>query len=154
MSTFKYFALLFSAIMLFSACGDLTAKEIARVSASKPGDIAPRAAYVQLKKGDKIAIWSDMDFEYQSTPEMDFKVELYLNDALYETLEFKPTQKNMTINEVKSTTGKRKTWSFSGKNEEIEIRESGRFKCIAYLRTGFSVGLRINRADIVLKRKK
>ncbi|MNJ90971.1 hypothetical protein D3C87_86120 [compost metagenome] len=152
-TTKKGLFLLITGALLLTACADMNAKEILRVKMSKPGYL-PSYSFARMKKGDKIAIWSDMDFSYTgSRIELDVQVELYLKDSLYETIEFSPTRKSLTLNEVKETEGSRTNWKFSGKNEEIVIKEDGNYKCIAYLKSP-KISFRSKKAEIVLKRKK
>lgn len=150
----KRFFLLIAGIILFNSCGDMTAKEILRVKMTRPGDLYPKHAYATMEKGDKIAIWSDMDFSYVGTSiQLEVQVELYLKDSLIETINLSPLDKSITLNEVTETEKSRTIRKFSGKNKEIEIRQDGNYKCIAYLKnTGSS--FQVNKAEIVLKRKK
>lgn len=149
----KWLFLLITGVLLLNSCGDMTAKEISRVKMSRPGDLVPKYSFAQMKKGDKIAIWSDMDFNYIGTSiKLDVLVELYLKDTLHETIEIAPLQRSITLNEVKEKEGSRTNWKFSGKNKEIVIKEDGNYKCIAYLKTSNS-SFRSKKAEIVLKRK-
>lgn len=148
----KRFFLFIAGVILLSSCGDMMAREILRVKMSHPGDLVPKYSFVQMKKGDKIAIWSDMDFNYIGVLKMTVILELYLQDTLHETIELSPLERNMVLDEVKEKQGSRTNWKFLSKNKEVTIKEDGNYKCIAYLKTS-NGSFNENKAEIVLKRK-
>lgn len=152
----KYLIFLLGAGMLLHACSDLNAKEIGRIPVNEynPANLGYRSLHIQLKKGDKIALWSEMDMEYDGSVQMSLSVDMTLDDKPYQSLELNPFEKSITVNETKTISGKHTQWRFSGKNEEIEIKESGRYKFVAVLKTSFNPTLRMKQPQLILKRKK
>lgn len=150
--------LFLAAILLFSACSDLTAKEIARIPINPydPSGMNYRSSNVSLKKGDNIAVWTNLDMQYKGALTLEMTLEMYKPDGeLYQAFVFNPFVQKMTTNEVKKTSGNETQWKFSAKNEEFTVKDSGRYKFVAVLKTSLNTSLRmISKPEIVLKRKK
>lgn len=139
---------------LIVSCNYLTSEEIGRLSFKSSSSVKTdkfKELQIDLKKGDVIYFWSNMDVEYRDDVDLRFKVEIHKNSSKYTVLEIDPTDKNITIGEAKSTFGNRTTWSFTGKNEEVEIHEDARYTFKASLLTSANSSLIINKADLVLR---
>ncbi|GAA3520416.1 hypothetical protein GCM10022393_38320 [Aquimarina addita] len=141
--------------LLIIACSALTGEEIARLSINKlssENNLIIKEATLDLKKGDEIAIWSDMDYSYEGDSSLLFKIEILKDGVSLESFVIDPTDKNITINEVTTSVFNKTNSSFSGKNSEIEIEEDGTYTFKGFLFTEYNSNLEINKAEIVLKR--
>lgn len=149
-------ALLVAMGLLLHSCGDLTAKEIARVPVNKydPSGFGQKYTRVSLLQNDNIAIWTDIDMDYKGPVDLAMTLEIYKsNDELYKRIEFSPFEKTITKNEVKLTANGRTQWKFSGKNAEIKVEQAGMYKFVATLRTSMNSTLKMKQPQVVLKRK-
>ena len=137
------------------ACDALTGKEVARLPiniVSTAGHEVTRAATLQLQKNDKIALWSDMDLAYSGEAPVRFQVAVTKDGAAFRQLKIDPTDKNITIGEVKTDINGKVSWSFSGKNMELQIPETGSYTFNARLVAAPNPTLQVAQAELVLKK--
>ena len=136
-------------------CDALLGKEVARLpvnEVSTPGHEVVKEATVPLKKGDEIALWSDMDFAYEGSSPVRFQVEVTKDGAPFKQLEIDPTEKNVTIGEVKTSVNESVNWRFSGKNTELVIPDAGSYTFRARLVAAANPTLRLTKAELVIKK--
>lgn len=143
-------------ILLFTGCSALTGEEIGRLPINQVStdddNLVIKELSLDLKKGDEIAIWSDMDIEYEGDVAMRFRVEILKNGENFGGLEIDPTDKNITIGEIKTSLMNKTDWSFSGKNSEIKIEEDGNYTFKGILVASENRTLKVNKAEVVLKK--
>ncbi|CAL2101521.1 conserved protein of unknown function [Tenacibaculum sp. 190130A14a] len=143
-------------IILFTGCSALTGEEIGRLpinQVSKDDDnMIIKEISLDLKKDEEIAIWSDMDIEYEGNVVLRFRMEILKNGENFGGLEIDPTDKNITLGEVKTSLMNKTDWSFSGKNAEIKIEEDGNYTFKGILIASENSTLKVNKAEIVLKK--
>ena len=142
-------------ILVLSGCSALTGEEIARLTINKistDDNIIVKETSLDLKKGEEIAIWSDMDIQYEGNVALRFRMEILKNGEKFGGLELDPTDKNITIGEVKTSLMGETDWSFSGKNSEIKIEEDGKYTFKGILVASKNPTLIVNKAEIVLKK--
>ena len=107
--------------LLLTGCDALTGKEVGRLQInqlSTEGNLAIKETTLDLKKGEEIAIWSDMDIQYEGDVDLRFRIEILKNGERIDGYEIDPTKKNITLGEVKTSIMGKTDWSFSGKNSE------------------------------------
>jgi hypothetical protein len=143
-------------LLLFSGCSALTGEEIGRLPINQVStdnnNMIVKEISLELKKDDEIAIWSDMDIEYEGNVALRFRIEILKNGENFGGLEIDPTDKNITIAEVKTSLMDKTDWSFSGKNSEIKIEEDGNYTFKGILVSSENSTLKVNKAEIVLKK--
>ncbi|UOX32520.1 hypothetical protein LXD69_10700 [Flavobacterium sediminilitoris] len=151
----KITILLFSLLTLMS-CDLLTGEEIARLSINKVStseqNIFEKETNLNLKKDEEIAFWSEMDLEYLNEAHFQFRFRIYRNDEPYGILEFNPTEKNVTIGEVKTTIGDETKWHFTGKNKTLKIKEDGNYTFKGILKTTKNPSIKVNKAIVIIKK--
>ncbi|MDO7873574.1 hypothetical protein Q5H93_02435 [Hymenobacter sp. ASUV-10] len=139
---------------LLSSCDALLGKEVARLpinEVSTPGHEVVREASLQLQKGDEIALWSDMDLAYEGASPVRFQVQVTKDGTPFKELQLDPTEKNVTIGEVKTDINGSVKWRFSGKNAELVIPDAGSYTFKAMLVAAANPSLRVTKAELVLK---
>lgn len=140
---------------LFSACEMLTGKEIARFpvnAISTEDSLIYQEQSLDLKKGEEIAIWSDMDIEYEGPLNMRFRIQIVKDGKEFGGMEIDPTDKNITVGEVRTSLMDKTSWSFSGKNKSVTIEEDGNYTFKAFLVSTPNKSLKINKAELVFKK--
>jgi hypothetical protein len=140
---------------LLGGCDALMGKEVARLpinEVSTAGHEVAKEAAVPLKKDDEIALWSDMALAYEGDAPMRFQVQVLKNGAPFKQLELDPTEKNVTVGEVKTSVNDKVNWRFSGKNAELKIPEDGTYTFKARLVATNNPTLRVTKAELVLKK--
>lgn len=137
-----------------SACEALFGKEIARLpinAVSTEGHEVLKEAALQLKKADVISLWSDMDMTYEGEAPLRFQVTVLKNGAPFGQLELDPTDKNVTLGEVKTNVNGNVSWRFSGKNATLTVPENATYTFRGQLVAASNPSLKINKAELVLK---
>lgn len=141
---------------LLASCDALMGKEVARLpinEVSTSGHEVVKEATLQLKKDDKIALWSDMDLGYEGGDSpVRFQVQVTKDGAPFKELQLDPTEKNVTIGEVKTDVNGSVSWRFSGKNAELVIPDAGSYTFRARLVAAANPTLRVTKAELVLKK--
>ena len=146
---------LYWGLALLASCDALMGKEVARLpinAVSTAGHEVVKEATVQLQKDDKIALWSDMDLAYDGDSPVRFQVQVTKDGAPFKELQLDPTEKNVTIGEVKTDLNGSVNWRFSGKNAELVVPEAGSYTFKAMLVAAANPTLRVNKAELVLKK--
>ena len=143
-------------LALLTGCEALLGKEVARLSINKvsidDNNLIIKEASFDLKKGEEIGIWSDMDIKYEGDVALRFKIEILKNGKSLDRLEIDPTEKNITIGEIKTSLMSKTDWSFFGKNYEIKITDDGNYTFKGILVASDNSTLKVTKAEIVLKK--
>tara|TARA_B110000211_G_C14066761_1_gene548011 strand:- start:394 stop:864 length:471 start_codon:yes stop_codon:yes gene_type:complete len=143
-------------LTLLIGCEALTGKEVARLPINAVtidnNNLLTKEATLDLKKGEEILIWSEMDFEYEGDVALRFKIEIAKNDSVLTIIEIDPTEKNISMSEVKTSFMNKTDWSFSGKNAEYKIKEDGTYTFKGLLVASENSTLKVNKAELVLKK--
>lgn len=139
-----------------AGCSAITGEEVARLPINQisvsDDNLIMKEASLALKKGDKIALWSEMDVKYEGDVLLRFKLEILKDGELFQGLEIDPTDKNITIGEVKSSIMGKTDWRFSGKNGQIKIEEDGHYTFKAIFVASNNPSLKVDKAELVLKK--
>src|SRR3989338_1517010 len=104
----KLFFFLLGGIFL-SACSAMMGEELARLPVNKisatEDQLFVEEATVELKKGEQIAFWSEIDLESEGDLALEFRVQVWNNNEQIELLNVYPFQGNITMNESKVQLG-------------------------------------------------
>lgn len=143
-------------VSILVSCNAITGEEVARLPinqvSTSDDNLIVKETSLKLKKDEEIAIWSEMDMEYEGDVALRFKMEILKDGEKYGALEVDPTDKNVTIGEVKTSIMDKTKWSFSGKNAEIKIEEDGNYTFRAILAASENPTLKIDKAELILKK--
>lgn len=138
------------------SCDSITGEEIARLPINKVSTgedkLFEEEAVLDLKKGDKISFWSDIDLEYKDELFFGFRIRVWKNNVPYGIIEFESTDKNITIGEFKTNINGKTKWSFTGKNSEMEIKEDAKYKFRGIFKTSTNESLVVNKAELIIKK--
>lgn len=146
---------LFVLTLLLTACDALTGKEVGRLQInqlSTEENLVIKETTMDLKKDDEIGIWSDMDIEYEGDVALRFRVEVWKDGEQIGTFEIDPTDKNITMGEVKTTVMGKTEWSFSGKNSEYKIEADGKYTFKGILVSSENSSLKVTKAEVFFKK--
>ncbi|UYZ64206.1 hypothetical protein [Hymenobacter weizhouensis] len=138
-----------------SSCSALFGEEVARLpvnAVSTAGREVVRETSLPLRKDDVLAVWSDMDMAYDGEAPVRFQILVLKNGAPFNQLEIDPTEKNVSVGEVKTSLNGKTNWRFSGKNAEVTIPENATYTFKARLIAANNPTLLIKRAEVVLKK--
>lgn len=109
-----------SVLSLILGCTNIIGEEVGRL---KINELSPekskeviKETTLDLKKGDEIGIWSDIDIEYQDNILLRFRIGVTKDGKQHGRFEIDPTEKSIKIGEFKSTIMGKTNWSFVGKN--------------------------------------
>jgi hypothetical protein len=143
-------------IALLTGCEALRGKEVARLPVNQISvDSNHRfiqEATLELKKGDKVNIWSEMDMAYEGKVKLQFNIEVQKNKQNMGVLMIDPTRKSLTMGEIKTVFNNKTDWSFSGKNSEFHVEEDASYTFRAILIASPNPTLKIKKAEVVLKK--
>lgn len=143
------------AVCYLAACSALTGEEVGRLPINKISSaegLITKETSIDLKQGDEIVFWSDMDMSYEGDAALRFRLTIQKEGASPDNLEIDPTVKDMTLGEVKTTLGNKTNWSFSGRNFIFNVQEDGRYNFKAILVASENSSLIINKAELVIKK--
>lgn len=141
--------------LLFISCSALTGEEIARLKINKistKGKIYDDTKDVELKQGDEIMFWSDLDLAYEGDVKLRFRVKIFKNGEKFKELEIDPFKKNITLGETKTVLMGKTNWSFTGKNMELKIEDDGTYTIGAILIAGNNPSITIEKAELIIKK--
>ena len=90
--------------------------------------------------------------KYEGEVDLRFRIEILKNGKKHGGLEIDPTDKNITIGEIKTSVMGKTNWSFSGKNSQFTIEDDGEYTFKGILVASNNPTLEIEKAEIVLKK--
>ena len=138
-----------------AGCSALTGEEVGRLAINKVSSeegLITKETTIDLKQGDEIVFWSDMDMSFEGDVGLRFRLTIQKEGGSPDNLEIDPTVKDMTLGEVKTTLGNKTNWSFSGRNFIFNVLEDGRYNFKAILVASENKSLIINKAELVIKK--
>jgi hypothetical protein len=147
-------AILMTSFVL-AGCDAITGKEVARLpinEVSTEANIVVKETTLDLQKDEEVAVWSDMDIEYEGDITLTFIVEVWRDGEKLGAREFDPTDKNVTIGEVKTTIMGKTNWSFSGRNSSFKIEDPGKYTFKGILVANENPSLKVTKAEVVFKK--
>jgi hypothetical protein len=136
-------------------CSALTGEEISRLAINKvstKGNFIDKDVMLELKQGDEIAFWSEMDMAYEGDINLRFRVKIFKNDIKMSELDIDPMKKSITIGEVKTSIMNKTKWSFTGKNYELKIEEDASYRIAAILIASNNPSLEVTKAELIIKK--
>lgn len=142
-------------LVFMVGCSAITGEEVARLPVneiSTENNLVAKEVSLDLKKDEEIAFWSDMNIEYEGDASLRFRVEVLKNGEDFGGFEIDPTDKSITLDEVRTTIMDKTDWSFSGKNSEIKIEDDGKYTFKAILVSSDNPSLKIKKAELVIKK--
>ena len=137
-----------------SACDALTGEEVARMDIQETSDreLIIKQATVNLKKGDEVAFWTEMDLEYENDLALRYSVEVWKDSQRLKAFDLDALNTNVRMMEVRTSFGNKTSWSYTGRMGKMEIAEDGIYDFKAILRSSGNPTLVLNKANLVLKR--
>lgn len=142
-------------LLSVNGCSALFGEEIGRVHALQEGqdfDAELNEVVLDLKKGDEIGIWSEMDMHYEGQVGIEIALGIWVDESILQEISFDPRDKNPSLMEVKTSLGNTTDWSFSGKHGTVKIEQDGSYLFRAVLKTSGGSNLKFDVADVVLKK--
>lgn len=137
-----------------SACDALTGEEVARMDIQETSDreLIIKQATVNLKKGDEVAFWTEMDLEYENDLALRYSVEVWKDSQRLKAFDLDALNTNVRMMEVRTSFGNKTSWSYTGRMGKMEIAEDGIYDFKAILRSSGNPTLVLKKANLVLKR--
>ncbi|WP_109850965.1 hypothetical protein [Aquimarina sp. AU58] len=135
-------------------CDALTGEEIGRISFKQTSDVEQiiRETTLDLKKGEKISFWTEIDIEYENELALIYTVELLIDSKEQGGFKMNALETNPTMMEIKKSLGNKTTWRYTGKMNHWTIKEDGNYTFKAVLHSSENHTLKINKAELVLKK--
>ncbi|UII23391.1 hypothetical protein [Fulvivirga ligni] len=156
MKNLSTLSIIICSLLALVSCDALTGEEVGRIPVNEVSTddehLILKETSVDLKQGDDVGIWSDMDLEYEGDVVVSFRMEVLKDGVKFGGMEIDPFEKDITMNETKTTIGGDTKWKFSGRNANLMIEEDGNYTFQAILVTSDNPSLKINKAEIVLKK--
>ena len=141
--------------LVLIGCDAITGKEVGRLQINKlrsEGNLVIKETTLDLTKDDEVGIWSDMDIEYEGDVALRFRVEILRDGVNLGTFEIDPTDKNITVGEVRTIVMDKTNWRFSGKNSEYTVDKTGKYTFKGILVASENSSLKVNKAEMVFKK--
>ncbi len=146
--------ILLTAILAYS-CDAISAKEVARLSFDRIAtqeNLNIQTTELELKAGDKIQLWTEMNMEYEGPLGLEYRVMVTKEADTLAFFQLDPEDKDVTMGEVKTSINDKTKWRFSGRMGKFAIEDDGLYKFSSMLASSENPSLKLNKADLVLKK--
>jgi len=146
--------LLMVSTLLLQSC-NLTGKEVARIKLTEPStkeNLKIESTNIELKAGDEISFWAQMDMKYKKPANMEYEIHLLHNDKEIDVLYLNPLETNITLNAKEFTINNSTKQSFTGKMGSYIIRDDGNYTVQTALLTSANIQLELKQADLIIKK--
>ncbi|MCE3226718.1 MAG: hypothetical protein K0S32_1269 [Bacteroidetes bacterium] len=143
------------AIVVFTACAALSAKEIARIAINKISNeenLDWKSTSIDLKKGEKLWLWTDLDIEYEGELGLEYQVLVIRDSDTLRMVKLNPLKCNVKMFEKTVSIMNKTTQSYEGSMEAFEIADDGKYTFNAILVSNHNETLKLTKADLVLKK--
>lgn len=137
------------------SCDAISAEEMARLSfdrVASQDDLNIQTTELELKAGDKIQLWTEMNMEYEGPLGLEYRVMITKEADTLAFLQLDPEDKDVTMGEFKTEFGNETKWRFSGRMSKITIEDDGLYKFSSVLASSENPSLKLKKADLVLKK--
>ncbi len=136
------------------SCDAITGKEVARVEINTISnhELSIKETRLDLKKGDNIAFWTDLDMEYEGDLGLVYNIEVVRDTTVLGQMELNALDASIKMMEVKTTFGDKTSWSFNGKIGSLGIDTDGHYTIKAIIRSSDNPTLNLKKADLVIKK--
>lgn len=142
--------------MIFTlyGCAGIGGEEIARMDFENLSNVElhTKEATINLKKGEKISFWSEIDLEFENQLMLVYTIEIWNDTTKLGGLQFDALETNPTFKEIRTSLGNKTTWSFTGKMDFWEVLEDGNYTFIAALASSDNPSLQLNKSTLILKK--
>jgi hypothetical protein len=148
-------SLVLSLILVVSACAALSSKEVTRIpisTVSTEEQLDWKSTSLDLKKGDKLWLWTDIDIEYEGDLGLEYQVKVYRDKDTLGMVRLNPLDCKVKMMEVSTTLMNKSTRSYQGNMDVMEIKQSGNYRFEAILVSNGNQSLQLKKADLVLKK--
>lgn len=147
--------LLLLTLCFVSGCDAISAEEVARLSFEKVAtqeDLNIQSTELELKAGDKIQLWTEMNMEYEGNLGLEYQILVIKGADTLAMYKLDPEEKDITMGEVKTSIGNDTKWRFSGRMSKITIENDGLYTFSSLLLSSPNESLNLKKADLVLKK--
>lgn len=142
--------ILLTAILFSSCMGDELGRLKVNATSTSDEDLKLAADTLDLAQGEQVAVWSEMDMEYEGDVALQFKMQALLDGELVEEYAIDPFEGNVTMNAKEVSLGNSTSKSFTKKNMTFTAPDSGSYVFVAYLVSDGNPSLVLNKAEILL----
>ena len=142
------------AVFLMAGCDSITGDEVARLPINETSnkELIIKEATLDLKKGDAISFWTEMDMEYEDDVAMVYTVEIWKDTVKQGGFKLNAMETNPTLYEVKTSFGNKTSWSYTGKMERLGIESDGKYTFKAVINSSDNPTLVLKKAELILKK--
>lgn len=142
-------------IYSLTSCSTIAGEEIARIkveSISTEENYDWKTIELDLKAGDKIHLWSEMDMDYEGELTLLYQIQIIKKSDTLGYIKFNPMEKDITLGEIKTSIGNKTSWKFTGHADFWNVKEEGHYFLRAVLVSNANESLKLNKSEIVLKK--
>lgn len=142
-------------LSLLMACDALIGEEVARLPVSGisgKGKVIMQESVLELEAGEKITFWADMDMDFDTLPELLFRLEIQQNNVPIGIQLLDPTKVSVKVNEVRTAIGKSVSWRFTGRMDDMKIDKPGVYKFRVMLVGNPPPAFVLNKAELVIRK--
>jgi hypothetical protein len=153
-TSLKLFFVCLSSV-LFIACAALSSKEVARIAINKVNNTENqewKSTSIDLKKGDKLYFWTDLDLEYEGELELNYNVRVIKNSDTLRVVKLNPLNCKLKMFEKTVSLMGKTSQSYEGNMDAFEITDAGKYTFDVILVSNPNETLKLNKADLVLKK--
>jgi hypothetical protein len=146
--------LLLPLFFLNVGCDTFTGEEVARLPINKTSnkELIVKEATLDLKEGEGVSFWTEMDMEYENDLGMVYTVEIWKDSVKQGGFQLDALKTNPTLFETRTTVGNKTSWSFTGKMDHLEIDSDGKYTFKAVINSSDNPTLNLKKAELVIKK--
>jgi hypothetical protein len=130
-------------------------KEVAKTPfdhVSKGEETDWKSVNLKLQAGEKIWFWTDMDLEYKGDLALEYVIQVIKGKDTTGIIRVDPFEKDMSFAEVKTNLGGETKWSYIGRLNFLEIKETADYTFRVMLLASENVSLKLKRGDLIFKK--
>ena len=150
----KYLFAIVFITFIAASCDALLGEEVARIPVdviSSDSVLVQKETTLDLKAGDEITFWSDVEISYDGFIEIWWQVSVIKDDMPYENIAFDPLDKDITINGTETEFNGKVETSYTGRNYKMTIGDDGSYTFKSSLH-GSNPLPTIGKAHLVIRR--
>lgn len=135
-------------------CDKLFGEEVARIKIDQLSnkELSIKETILNLKKDEEIALWADMDLDYESDLSLVYSIEIWKDGKRLGGFDLDAMDVNPRMMEVKTSFNDKTSWRYSGKMKSFKAEDTGSYLFKAILRSSENPTLVLKKAELVFKK--
>ncbi|MBN2729262.1 MAG: hypothetical protein JXR53_08560 [Bacteroidales bacterium] len=154
---FYFFFLIFSSSVFLFSCAGMFGEEFARIPIDKisgDGQLNVESKTLNLKAGEELSLWTDLDIEYSGSLELEYQIVVVIDkEDTLDLIRFDAFKNDASFNKRTVTINNKTTYSVMGRLGPFQVEKDGSYEFnVAIFSNQNANDFSFNKGDLVFRK--